>query len=205
MERSKNYIVFGVLALVVSLVAVSLAYAGFTQNLNINGTANVKSVKWDVHFANLGTVQTTGTGAQLTAPTIKSNNTVIGDYSVQVSTPGDTVTYTFDVVNLGNFNAKLTGVTIGTPTCTSSNQSNATAVCSYITYKLYDATTNNEIATADNGLLAALTGVRHFKLVLSYSSTIPANSLPTADISVSGLGVTLTYTQDSSTGAVLGS
>ncbi len=43
MERSKNYAVFGVLALIVSLVAVSLAYAGFTATLNINGTANVKA------------------------------------------------------------------------------------------------------------------------------------------------------------------
>ena len=33
MEKSKNYVVFGVLALVVSLVAVSLAYAGFTATM----------------------------------------------------------------------------------------------------------------------------------------------------------------------------
>ena len=75
MERSKNYVVFGILALIVSLVAVSLAYAGFTQNLNINGTANVKSVKWEVKFVNLSGEIATGTAAEITAPTIKLNIT----------------------------------------------------------------------------------------------------------------------------------
>lgn len=203
MERSKNYVVFGVLALVVSLVAISLAYAGFTQTLNINGSANVKSVKWDVHFANLGTAVTTGTASQLTAPTIKSNNTVIGDYSVQLSTPGDSISYSFDVVNLGNFNAKLTGVTIGTPTCSATVQADATKACGNLSYKLFDTTSNTEITTADNAVLAAKTGVRHFKIVLTYSSATTAEQLPSTDVTVGGLGITLTYTQDTTTGAVL--
>jgi hypothetical protein len=196
MERSKNYVVFGILALIVSLVAVSLAYAGFTQNLNINGTANIKSVKWEVKFVNLSNEIATGTATELTAPTIKSGSTSIGDYSVQLSSPGDTIAYTFDVINSGNFKAKLTGLTIDTPSCSSTNQSNANAVCDYITYKLYDTTTNTEIAAADNGVINANGGVRHFKIILSYANNIPASSLPTADISVTGLGLTFTYTQD---------
>ena len=203
MERSKNYVVFGILALIVSLVAVSLAYAGFTQNLNINGTANVKSVKWEVKFVNLSGEIATGTATEITAPTIKSGSTSIGDYSVQLSTPGDTIAYTFDVTNTGNFNAKLTGLTKGTPSCTSTNQSNANTVCGYLTYKLYDTTTNTEITGADNGVINANGGVRHFKIILTYASNIPSGSLPTADITVSGLGLTFTYTQDGN--AVLGS
>ena len=203
MERSKNIVVFGVLALIVSVVAISIAYAGFTQNLNINGTGNVKSVRWDVHFSNLGTAVTSGTATQITAPTIKSNNTVIGDYSVQLTTPGDSIYYTFDVVNTGNFNAKLTGVTVGTPSCNSSVPAEATVVCGNLSYKLYDTTSNNELTTGDNAVLAAKTGVRHFKIVLTYSSSTTAEQLPTADVTVSGLGVTLTYTQDTTTGAVL--
>ena len=52
MRRNKN-LVTGVLALVVSVVAVGLVYSAFTQTLNINGTANVMSAKWDIYFANL--------------------------------------------------------------------------------------------------------------------------------------------------------
>ena len=196
MEKSKNYIVFGILALVVSLVAVSLAYAGFTQTLSINGSGTVKSVKWDVHFANLGTGVTTGTGTVVTAPTIKTGSTSIGDYVVQLASPGDSVSFAFDVVNLGNFPAKLSGLTIGTPSCSSSNQSNATVVCGNLTYKLYDTTSNTEITAADNAVIAAKTGVRHLKVVLTYKSTTAASELPTADVTVSGLGVSLTYTQN---------
>ncbi len=196
MEKSKNYIVFGILALVVSLVAVSLAYAGFTQTLNINGSGTVKSVKWDVHFANLGNGVTTGTGSVVTAPTIKTGSTSIGDYVVQLASPGDSVSFSFDVVNAGNFAAKLSGLTIGSPSCSSSNPSEATTVCGNLTYKLYDTTSNTEITAADNAVIAAKTGVRHLKIVLTYKSTTTAAQLPTADVTVSGLGVSLTYTQD---------
>lgn len=196
MEKSKNYIVFGILALVVSLVAVSLAYAGFTQTLTINGSGTVKTVKWDVHFANLGTAVTTGTGSEITAPTIKSGATSIGDYVVQLASPGDSVSYTFDVVNAGNFAAKLTGLTIGTPSCSSTKTSEANVVCNNLTYKLYDTTSNTELTAADNAVLTAKTGVRHLKIVLTYKDTTTAAQLPTADVNVSGLGITLTYTQE---------
>ena len=195
MGKSRTYRVFGILALVVSLVAVSLAYAGFTKTLNINGSATVKSVSWNVHFANLGNAVTNGTATVVTAPTIKTNATVIGDYVVQLASPGDSVSYSFDVVDTGNFAAKLTGVTIGTPRCSSSVPSEETTVCNNLTYKLYDTSNNTEITTADNGVINALNGVRHLKIVLTYKSTVTASQLPTADVTVSGLGVSLTYTQ----------
>ena len=53
MRKKENKIVFGILALLVSIVAVSISYAAFTQNLNINGTGNVQATSWSVHFANL--------------------------------------------------------------------------------------------------------------------------------------------------------
>lgn len=205
MERSKNYVVFGILALVVSLVAVSLAYAGFSQTLNINGTATVKSVSWDVHFSNLSSPTLVGTAKVTTAPTIKNNSTTIGDYAVELYSPGDSITYTFDVENAGNFNAKLTGLTVGTPTC--SGPTNASTVCGYIKYELYDVTgTQKKLTAADNSVVTAKSGStngkRSYKLVLSYDSNIPQAQLPATDVSVSGLGITFTYTQDGN--AVLG-
>lgn len=194
MEKSRNYIVFGVLALVVSLVAVSLAYAGFTATLNINGTANVKAATWNVHFANLQPVTNTGTAQEITHPTMTATN--IGDYAVSFATPGDTITYTFDVVNDGTFNAKWTGLTIGTPTCTGGeNTANATAVCNNITYELFEGATKK--ATFDNSTLNARGGSKTYKLVLTYKASDDPSVLPvTNDVVVSGLGVTFTYTQD---------
>lgn len=192
MEKSKNYVVFGVLALMVSIVAISLAYAGFSRTLNINGNGTVKSIKWDVHFDNLITA-TTGDARITTVPTIKNNSTTIGDYVAEFYTPGDSVTLNFDVVNLGDFNATLTGLTKGNPSC--SGATNATTVCNNLEYKLYDSDTMNEIAANDGVTLSAKTGVRHLKLVLTFKETNNSDVLASADVSVSGLGITLTYSQ----------
>ncbi len=47
-NKGTNNLIFSILALIVSLIAVSLAYAGFTQSLNINGSGTVKAAKWYV-------------------------------------------------------------------------------------------------------------------------------------------------------------
>lgn len=196
--NNKNYVVFGVLVLVISLIAISLAYAGFTQTLNIGGSASIKASKWDVHFANL-VESTTGSTVVDIPATIKSGNTMIGDYAVTFSNPGDSLTYTFDVVNNGNFSAQLSGINIGVPTCkltvTGQTNTNTVNVCSNVSYELFDATTNVKITEADNGVIAANGGVRHLKLVLTYKNTTDTIYLANADVEISGLAVTLTYSQ----------
>ena len=52
-RRSESYILFGILAVFVCVVAIGLAYAGFAGTLNINGNGTVKSGKWDIYFDNL--------------------------------------------------------------------------------------------------------------------------------------------------------
>ncbi len=194
MEKSKSYVVFGILALVVSLVAVSLAYAGFTATLTINGTANVKAASWNVHFANLQAVTNTGTAQEITHPTMTATN--IGNYAVSFSSPGDSITYTFDVVNDGTFGAQWSGLTIGAPTCSGgSGSTNATNVCNNLEYKLMEGSTNK--TAADNSVLAANGGRKTYKLVLTYKESNNPNVLPeTNNVTVSGLGVTFTYIQN---------
>ena len=192
MDKTRNYLIFGVLSLVVSLVAVSLAYAGFTATLNITGTGAVKAAKWDVHFANLQPVTKTGTAVENTAPTV--NGTTLGTYSVTLNAPGDAVTYTFDVENKGNFAAKWTGLTIGTPTC-SGGDANAPGVCNNITYELYEGSTKK--TSADNSTLAANTGKKTYKLILTYKASNDPSVLPASkDVTIGNLGVTFTYTQE---------
>ena len=87
MNRNKN-IVFGMLALVVSVVAIGIAYAGFTGTLNINDTGNIVSSKWDIYFNNLSNAVTTGT-ANVVIPAQISPKTKIGDYYVELASPGD--------------------------------------------------------------------------------------------------------------------
>ena len=98
MRRNRN-LVTGMLALVVSVIAIGLVYAGFTGTLNINGTGEVRASKWDIHFENLREPVLKGTANIVTPAQIKTGRTQIGDYAVTFATPGDYLVYVFDVVN----------------------------------------------------------------------------------------------------------
>ena len=195
MGYKKSFGVMGIIVLCIAISAVfGITYAAFTQSLTISGTATVKKSSWSIKFANLSTVSTTGSAAQVTAPTINTNDTKISNYSVSLTKPGDTVSYTFDVTNAGDYNAVLDTITIPTPTCTKTTNgvdTDATNVCSNLTYTL---TYSDGTALAKNDALNA-GATKSMKLTLTYKSTATAAQLPTADVSISNLGITLTYKQ----------
>ena len=47
----------------------------------------------------------TGSANVVTPAQIKTGRTQIGDYYVEFATPGDSIAYTFDIVNGGDFDA----------------------------------------------------------------------------------------------------
>ena len=188
MRRGQNNAMFGVLALLVGVVAVGMIYAGFTQQLNINGTGNVVASKWDIYFANLSNAVTTGSAVVVTSPQV-GPKTKIGDYAVSLYAPGDSVTYTFDVVNDGDFDAVLSSLTKNTPSCNPS-----AALCSYLNYTL--KYTNNDTDVAEDDPL--LKGdIKNLTLKLMLDTSMTASSLPSSDVSIDGLGITLLYSQAS--------
>ena len=197
MRKKENKIVFGILALLVSIVAVSISYAAFTQNLNINGSANVQATSWSVHFANLTNAVTSGTAHEDVAPTIKASRTDIGDYEVSFYTPGDSITYKFDVVNDGDYDAKISVVTKGTPSCSGTDVTSNTNVCANLEYTLKYTSNNRDVAVNDT---LRVNEAKNMTLVLRYKNTIGQNELPTAEVTVSNLGITLQYAQDSNAG-----
>ena len=185
-RKSQKNMVFGLLALLVAVSAITLAYAGFTQTLTINGGASVKSSKWDIHFENLSSPTLNGSARVVTAPTITSATT-IGTYSVQLLGPGDSVSYTFDVVNDGNFNATLTTLTKNTPSCTMGFN------CNNLTYSLVYVDGNNTVVSNNDTLNAGET--KTMKLTLSFNASNNSSVLATTDSTVSNLGITLLYSQ----------
>ena len=196
MNKDKK-MVFGLLALIVGIVAISISYAAFTQNLNINGVANVEATSWSVHFANLKNGVRNGTAVEQAAPTIKSGLTTIGDYSVDFYTPGDSITYTFDVVNDGDYDAKISVLTKGTPTCSGSDSTSNTNVCANLEYSLTYTAGGDAVAVNDK---LRVNETKNMTLVLRYKTTIGQNELPTATVTVGNLGITIQYSQDSNAG-----
>lgn len=182
------------IAVVAFLLVGTIAYASFTQQLDIQGKATVNKSSWSIKFTNLQPVIKTGTATEVTAPTINTNDTKISEYDVTLTTPGDSVTYNFDVKNEGTFNAKISSITIPTPTCTGTG-TNATTdetnVCDNLTYTLTYA--DGSPIAVDDTLDAGET--KSLKLNLLYSSSISAAQLPSNDVAVSNLAISIIYAQ----------
>ncbi len=184
-----------VAALIISIVAIGIGFAAFTETLTINGTAKVQASDWKIQFANLQNVVKKGTATVVTEPTL--SDTSIKTYDVTFKTPGDSISYTFDVKNTGDYNAKLTTITIPTPTCTGKEgaataAADATKVCDKLTYTL---TYSDGTALALGDTLAKETGSRTMTLTLTYNDFTDVTLLPTEDVTISNLGITLIYSQ----------
>ena len=189
-----------VAALIISIVAIGIGFAAFSETLTINGNASVQTSSWKVKFSELGSATLTGTAAEVTKPTL--SDTTIGTYNATFKTPGDSISYKIKVSNTGSYNAKITTATISVPTCTgksgeSTAEADAGKVCDKLTYTLVydtdDTKSAGQVVQVGDTLDAGET--RPMVLTLKYTEFTDATLLPAADVSISNLGVTLVYSQ----------
>ena len=198
MKRNTKLITGSVVALAV-IVVLGLVYAAFTQQLTINGTATGRSSSWKIYFSRLTSPILNGTAKELTAPTIKNNSTTIGDYSVSVTSPGDYIEYEFDVTNDGDYDATLSNLSInsasnltylGSGDNKTNDENNVKSQIEYTLKYKSDGTTVSQ----DDTLKSKET--KTMRLRLTYKTFSDASLLPQHDVAISGLGISLTYTQD---------
>ena len=196
MERNNNKVI-AVVALLLAVVGLSVGFAALSTTLSINGSATVQASTWDVHFLDgslTKTMSSTISGTvSATTPTLSA--TTIGTFSVTMKAPNDTVNYIFSVTNAGTYNAKISSITIPTPTCTSTDSTSKTNVCNNLSYtlKYYDNDTVGASVAKNDTLNAGAT--KKMILTLKYSDSVTAATLPTADVTVNSLGVTINYAQ----------
>ena len=108
MEKRKDGQIVAIAALAIAIIFMSVGFAVFTQNLNINGTATVEEAKWDIHFDD-STFNSTGNVT--VTPTFDSTTTTLS-WSATLSQPGDYVEFTVDAKNYGTFDANLKTITL---------------------------------------------------------------------------------------------
>jgi len=204
-NRNQRFVVLVALLAVALVGTIGVAVAAFTQDLKIEGIATVKGTSWDVHFENLKTAQVNSslnTAKENTAPVIDTTNTIIKTYDVTLKSDGDAISYTFDVKNDGDIDAKVTGIAMNTGSTLTCNSTGGTAAeqadrdnktCANLSYTLTYA---DGSTVAVNDKLAAGAS-KTMKLKLEYkANTSGTEYYPDADVKVSDLGVTLTYGQD---------
>ena len=206
--RNQRFMILVALLAVALVGAIGVAVAAFTQDLKIQGTATVKGTSWDIHFENLKSAQinsSLNTAKENTAPTIDPTNTIIKTYDVVLKSDGDAITYTFDVKNDGDIDAKITGVVMNNGASLTCNSTGGTAseqtnrnnnTCANLDYTLTYA--DGSVVALGDKLAAGAS--KTMKLKLEYkakgASGTGTEYYPDADVTVSDLGVTVTYGQD---------
>lgn len=180
-EHSKS-IALAVLGVI--LLGMTIAYAALQTNLNIGGTVNTPAVEWDVHFDNFkkGNVVGSATGPTAAELGSKITATSISDLAISLPKPGDSITYTFDIINAGTIDAKLNTYSAGW-TCDSGKD------CGKIDYNL---TCTNNMTTQNSILYAANDG----------STDEASCTLTVSRAAATATGTDQTYTEAAASGVI---
>lgn len=160
--------IFVVAAVIIGLA--SVAYAAFSQNLNITGTGTT-SADWNVKITGITQVAATG-ATEGSAPTFTDTSAT---FNVTLAYPGASATYDVAVLNGGTIPARLA-------TITGVTEANA-ATPAHITYELTGVAANASLA-ANGG-----TNTATVKVTWDPDSTVTGTASKTATI-------TLNYVQD---------
>lgn len=110
-EKTKVVYLIIIAALSVTVLLTSVAFALLSQQLTINGNAVINPAKWDVQFTDYS-VTTTLNGSVTRNPSL---GTSFGRFEVELTKPGDYVTFDITVENKGQIDATLTEVLMNTP------------------------------------------------------------------------------------------
>ena len=188
MERNRKIKILSLVALIVAVLGLGVAFAALSSQLTINGSAKAQAGSWNIHFAKTLDMPTQTTGdASFTEPTL-SDTSILG-FKATVTKPGDSVTYYFDIVNSGTVDALVESYVFesGYRDCSGESVSDHPECKIYdfssdgfvdsndygvwqasIKYGLYYTDNNKEIKSGDT-ISAGET--KHAKLVVEYLSS----------------------------------
>ena len=198
MNNDNRLRVMVIVALLLSVVCITVGYAAMSSTLDINGVTSVSSGTWKVKFANL-TLPTkvngglVGEAVEKVAPTI--SDTSINGFDIEFNAPGDKTIYKFDVVNSGQLDAKIGTFTINSPVCTGSalnpvdKAADESLICGNFSYSLKYA--SDESSVGINNLLN-YGQTKSMILTIEYNGS----TLPTAKVHVSGMNISIIYVQN---------
>ena len=167
MEKERRTKALVVVVLLIVVAGLTVAFAALSATLNINGTAYLDAAKWGIKFQNLSEPVNIGTAsASGTAKIEETKSAEINDINVNLSTPGDKVTYTVDLVNEGTINAKIDK--IEKTELTSEQQK-------YLTFKVTDKD-GKEVSEGD---VLSAGETRNLTITIEFIKDLTKEDLPT--------------------------
>ena len=173
MEKERRTKALVVVVLLIVIAGLTIAFAALSTTLNINGTAYLDAAKWGIKFENLSEPVSVGTAS--TSGTAKIEETKAAEITginVSLSTPGDKVVYTVDLVNEGTINAKIDK--IEKTELTSEQQK-------YLTFKV----TDKEGREVSEGDILSAGETRSLTITIEFIKDLTKEDLPTSTSTIS--------------------
>ena len=170
-ERGTKLLIISILFMLI--IGLTVVFAALSSSLNINGTAYLDASKWGIRFENLssptkiGSATTTGT-----ARIDDAKSASITGMNVSLSTPGDKIVYTVDLVNKGTINAKIDNIE---KTMLTSEQQR------YLTFKVTDDE-GNEIK---EGVILSAGELKKITITIEFIKDLAKEDLPTSTSTIS--------------------
>lgn len=211
MEKDRGTKILAIVAICIAVLGMTIGFASFSTVLNINGTGAVKGSNWEVIFDNLSAATLVGTAVEKTHPTIQEDSTIIETYDVELVTPGDSVSYTFDILNNGTYDAEISGISMAgiaskVLTATGGDEDDRANVLGKLSYTLKyvgGAKDGQDLAIGDTIAKKVDTtpGKVTAKLTLSYADFEDESLLPKDTVTIGNLDVAITYRQKTAASA----
>lgn len=193
--NQKKQRTLAIFALAIALVATTVAYAALSTTLKVSGSVTKKGGTWAINIQNISTVTTAGSGKMTTAP--KVSGTTLS-FAAELSKPGDSVSFTFDIANNGTLSAIMVWdyVRMSINSVNSSLASGTEMVVKSddIIYELAlkDSSGSFNVSQWDYSLSLAPKGNQTFRLTLKYDPN--ASSVSASDKALT-VSATFPFTQ----------
>ena len=209
MERKRGTTVAVVVALIIAVASLGIAFAAFSTTLTINGSATVQATNWEIFFAPTSNGTKPSKATALPSTSVTKNGTANStqadlsasqfSWSATLKTPGDSVIYTFYARNTGNYNAKVRTTLAPTVTCTYEDKTSAQTFCtSHVKYGIYKNASCTTAVTANDPLAAGGSAQYWVKVELLNNFKQDGSDLPTQPITVTAPAVSVIYEQNGS-------
>lgn len=180
MEKKTNSQLIIIILLTVAIIAMSIGFATYSSNLQINGTATFKKSTWSIVFDNLSVNE----GSSLGTASI-SGNTLTYNVTMPLNS---TYSFTVDAKNAGTIDAKLTGITFSNNSPSAVTQSYGNQIGYTFTYagQTYSSNQTNLNIPLNAG------DDEEIEVTIEYP-VANSSALPVSEDVTLSLGVTLSY------------
>ena len=169
---------FSIIFLFLVMIGITFGYAFLTTKLEVNGSLEVSSSTWDIHFANI--VTESGSVTPTTEPAVSNKTTI--NFSVELEKATDFYGFTADIVNDGTYDAKLDSIEI-LPELTTAQQE----------YFSYAVTYSDGVEIKKDDALDSGTS-ENIKVRFEYKENVDTSKYPEEDVEFN-FTVTMNYVQ----------